>query len=243
MSYKKYIKRGNKIYGPYIYKSERRGEKVVTQYMGKGEIDKKRRNKLKFLLVIPLLVIVALIFFKTFLTPTGKIVLEPIPIYKINETIMGDVKINLNRGELIPADSLILLKLDGQEKEISLSQITSMEPIEGDFYAENTGLSGHGLGYGFPGEKKIYPTISFKILVYEISEDIEESEVSQESNEENITKAVEEEITSEPTEETTQAEEPALEITEQQAEEETITEKKKSPLNQQKKQHKQKNLL
>ena len=34
MVYKKYIKRGGKIYGPYLYKSIKKGGKVITEYLG-----------------------------------------------------------------------------------------------------------------------------------------------------------------------------------------------------------------
>lgn len=34
MVYKKYIKRDGKLYGPYIYKSVREGNKVITKYIG-----------------------------------------------------------------------------------------------------------------------------------------------------------------------------------------------------------------
>ena len=34
MAYKKYIKRGGKVYGPYIYHSKRVDGKVVSEYRG-----------------------------------------------------------------------------------------------------------------------------------------------------------------------------------------------------------------
>jgi len=37
MVYKKYIKRGNKVYGPYAYSSKKSKGKVITDYMGKYE--------------------------------------------------------------------------------------------------------------------------------------------------------------------------------------------------------------
>jgi len=42
-AYKKYIKRGGKIYGPYSYKSIKKEGKVITEYLGKAE--KKTENK------------------------------------------------------------------------------------------------------------------------------------------------------------------------------------------------------
>ncbi|MBT7281878.1 hypothetical protein HN832_00525, partial [archaeon] len=34
MVYKKFVKRGGKVYGPYIYSSKRVGGKVVSEYLG-----------------------------------------------------------------------------------------------------------------------------------------------------------------------------------------------------------------
>jgi len=37
MVYKKYIKRGNKIYGPYLYESKKVKGEVITVYHGKKQ--------------------------------------------------------------------------------------------------------------------------------------------------------------------------------------------------------------
>src|SRR3989344_2482168 len=71
MVHKKYIKRGDKKYGPYIYETKRVNGRVVTTYLGKeGEFEKKE-NKLtynlsfnfRFLLVILLFVLLVFGFF------------------------------------------------------------------------------------------------------------------------------------------------------------------------------------
>ncbi len=41
MAYKKYIKRDGKLYGPYIYHSRKEGGRVITEYHGKFENEKK----------------------------------------------------------------------------------------------------------------------------------------------------------------------------------------------------------
>ena len=41
MPYKKYIKRDGKTYGPYIYHSRKEGGRVITEYHGKLETEKK----------------------------------------------------------------------------------------------------------------------------------------------------------------------------------------------------------
>ncbi len=41
MVYKRYIKRGDKVYGPYIYSSKKKDGKVISTYHGKGSIREK----------------------------------------------------------------------------------------------------------------------------------------------------------------------------------------------------------
>jgi len=70
MVYKKYIKRGGKRYGPYLYKNERINGKVVTSYLGQAkekEISyngKRFFKKTKFLHhVLPFLISFLIVFF------------------------------------------------------------------------------------------------------------------------------------------------------------------------------------
>ena len=58
MAYKKYIKRGGKVYGPYIYHSHKVKGKVISEYLGKDE--EKKHNKRKQILIF---LIIALIIF------------------------------------------------------------------------------------------------------------------------------------------------------------------------------------
>ena len=55
MVYKKYIKRGNKRFGPYYYESYREGGKVKTRYIRAG-----RKIKLQF--IIPFIIVFLLLF-------------------------------------------------------------------------------------------------------------------------------------------------------------------------------------
>ncbi|MFH1918001.1 MAG: hypothetical protein ABIJ14_02780 [Nanoarchaeota archaeon] len=41
MAYKRYIKKGGKVYGPYIYHSHKKDGKVISRYLGKHEEKKK----------------------------------------------------------------------------------------------------------------------------------------------------------------------------------------------------------
>jgi len=166
MAYKKYIKRGGNLYGPYIYKSKREDGKVITEYVGKSKVNPENKNKFLWLFIPLVLIIVTLLIIRV-PYPTGRVVLEPSPIYKINETITGDLKIKMKHGELVPANSIISFKLNEQSKEVPISELVSINQTEGNFYAEDSGLTGSGLGYGSIGEKRWYPNVYFKILVYQ----------------------------------------------------------------------------
>ena len=210
MVYKKYIKRGKKVHGPYVYRSKRINGKVVSEYIGKEEektkedalevdikkeiekteeikqeIETRHETKTSWLIIPLMLVLISLslfFLFKFYFIPTGKISLEIEPSYKVNETISGLFKLNIKHGELIPKDSLVKLSLGSQEKEISLEELITLGESEGSFYVENVQLEGSGVGYGFLGEKKISQELEFELLIYEEIEEIEEEE-----KEENIT--------------------------------------------------------
>jgi len=77
MSYKKYIKINGKLYGPYTYKSKRIGDKVLTEYVGKGSPISKSKNKLLWLLVPVALIIAALFIFNP--SYTGRVTLTSTP--------------------------------------------------------------------------------------------------------------------------------------------------------------------
>ena len=46
MAHKKYIKRGGKIFGPYLYENYRLNGITKTRYLGKGKEEKKKEKKL-----------------------------------------------------------------------------------------------------------------------------------------------------------------------------------------------------
>jgi len=64
MVYKKYIKRGNKVFGPYYYSSYREGNKVKTTYFRVKEKYQNEAKKRKlFAIAAAFLLIIALFFF------------------------------------------------------------------------------------------------------------------------------------------------------------------------------------
>jgi len=74
MAYKKYIKKGGKIYGPYIYHSRRIDGKVISEYRGPEKLSYKKI----FLAIFGVIFLVALIFILIFSERemTGKAIIE-----------------------------------------------------------------------------------------------------------------------------------------------------------------------
>ena len=250
MVYKKYIKRGNKIYGPYLYHSVKKEGKVTTHYLGKHKSLKEkkktfgvfdfRRNSIKFFLVAGFLslLIIALtinLVFLMQLIPTAKVSIDMKDTYVDGDFLTGSFSLILKNGELIPADSQLIINNVGEVSEYPLSDLIDEEGvIEGDFFVENTSVFGFGSGFGVMGEKKVYPTVhvKFRVIDKETGEIVsiiggEESEpvqplepeenitvpgnITEQIPEQNITETPEENITEEPESPTQPIEEPPLE--------------------------------
>ncbi|MBW6442591.1 hypothetical protein K0A97_02300, partial [Patescibacteria group bacterium] len=64
MTYKRYIKRGEKIYGPYIYHSKKVGGSVISEYRGKYQNEKKPKKFLPLLLTLVILSLFLVFFFQ-----------------------------------------------------------------------------------------------------------------------------------------------------------------------------------
>src|SRR3989338_3680093 len=227
MSYKKYIKRGGKLYGPYIYESKRVGNKVISVYKGvasqeKISIRKPARFSRSFIIpVVSLLIIFALsLIILNLLNPgtAGKATLQLSPSYAQGEAISGALKLSLKAGELIPASTIVSATLAGEQKQFQLSELLTQTAAEGSFYAENAQLSGSGSGYGIAGTKTIYPEISFKLR---ISKEKAQEEQQPSQAEENA--AEPEQTTETPAEQPSEQEEQAETPQEQIPAEETPT--------------------
>jgi hypothetical protein len=199
MTYKKYIKRGNKLYGPYYYRSERRDGKIISNYIGKYPSKKVNRSweYFSFFCIIIILLLTFLCF--RFLI-TGRVSLSLAPYYRQNEIIKGTFSINLREGELLPADTLIIAELVNKTKSFTLEELLKDNKAEGDFYLKNYDISGQGGGYGIIGEKVSYPAVYFEL---EIEETIPKKfggappvqpEEEPAEEEENVTEETEEDI-------------------------------------------------
>src|SRR3989338_6880686 len=164
MAYRRYLVRNGKVYGPYTYENKRIGNRVISRYLGKTErMSSKIGLLLGGIIAIALLLAAASIYLQ--FTTTGKATLEVLGVYNKGELIDGELKFNLQAGELIPKDSIVFVSYNGHEKGFLISELVDDDIISGDFYAENTELLGSGQGYGIAGEKIIYPDVDFEALI------------------------------------------------------------------------------
>jgi len=176
MAYKKYIKRGGKVYGPYVYHSKRVNGKVVSEYMGsqKGKPDFKKIS----LVFLGIFVLLTLIYFFNNLGGeiTGRSVLD-FDITNLDPEaglIDGSLNLSLQEEDFIPATSKLIFENEGKISEFYLKDLIDNSEIIG---------------------KEIYPLIYFNLIIdseeqvpenkiEKIPEDIEEDE-EKEKQEEN----------------------------------------------------------
>ena len=171
MVYKKYIKRGGKTYGPYLYHSVKKDGKVTTNYLGRQEGLSENKNKeknfvksYKFLIIFLSIVAVALLLNLALdinLFPTGKVSSDIQGVYVEGQNLKGQVNLILKQGELFPADSQVIIDNAGKIEPYLLSSLIFNEKIFGDFYVEGKNLSGYGEGYGIPGQKEVFSDVLF----------------------------------------------------------------------------------
>ena len=162
MAYKKYIKRGGKVYGPYIYHSRRIDGKVISEYRGQEKLSYKKI----FLAVFGVIFLAAFISILIFSEKeiTGQAVFDLDAKYQQGIPLEGKLRLSLQEGEFLPIGSKIIFENNRSIFQYNLSEVVSEEPI----------LTSAGKGYGIPGEKEIFPIVDF-ILIVE-SEIFEENE-------------------------------------------------------------------
>src|SRR3989344_1397748 len=139
--------------------------------MEKNNPSNMEKNNLPYKKIIYFLIIIAvfllIIFLLNYLAKslTGKAVLGITTSYKENETLKGTLSLSLKEGELIPADSIVTIKMPSNSYNYKLSDLVTDETVNGNFYAEGSSLSGGGEGYGFSGKKKSYPDVNFTLKI------------------------------------------------------------------------------
>ena len=105
MSYKKYIHKNGKLYGPYVYHSRRVNGKVVSDYHG---VHKKKYSNLPifFIFAVLILIITGLILnFNINKSISGQPTFGIDATYSEGESLQGVVRIGLKEGEFLPAST------------------------------------------------------------------------------------------------------------------------------------------
>jgi len=194
MVYKKYITRGGKTYGPYIYHSKRVDGKVVSEYRGSGKTIDYKKYIWAFLGVFVVLAIFFIFFSGKGIT--GNVALDLQANYNKGEPLDGVLSFSLKKGELIPASTKLVFENEGSSYEYSLSDILSEKTVEGDFYIEGKNIEGTGTGYGKEGKYKNPKTVSFILDIYS-SDETGSSEIPEEVEKQNESGEAVEEIVEE----------------------------------------------
>jgi len=212
MVFKRYIKRDGKKFGPYLYESYRDSNgNVQKRYVGRGSSD----NSIVLPVVLAIFLILSIIVILSYQGIVGKIILN------VKESYL---EINLKNGELLPMNSKLLVNQNGVVKEFLLSDLVSSN-ANGNFYVEKENIIGGGAGYGFMGEKRIYPKVYFTIILRAKSETSSESGVISENQSFQGSETTTETAPAETeTTETIPAEETITEETTAETPSETITE-------------------
>lgn len=189
MAYKKYIKKGGKIYGPYIYHSRRVDGKVISEYRGPGKLSYKKI----LLAIFGVIFLIALIFILIFSEKeiTGQAVFDLDAKYQQGIPLEGKLRLSLQEGELIPASSKLVFENNENIFEYNLKDLISEELNEGSFYIKRAPISGSGEGYGLLGERETFPAVYFVLSILSEKEpDAEQTNESEaiETQTENTTK-------------------------------------------------------
>ncbi len=182
MVYKKFIKKGGRTYGPYIYHSRRVNGKVISEYHG----SEGKNNYVKIFLVFAAIFLILGLFyfgFKIFNSQglTGLVTLNAQGTYFSNKSLQSTVDFNLKKGEFLPANSKVVVQSpSGTTYTYTLSDVVSNSILNGSFYIKGNSLSGEGDGYGVQGEKTIYLPITFVLDIYNVTV-IQENPTSEEN--------------------------------------------------------------
>ena len=128
--------------------------------------NKNYNSKKKYHTLIRVFVVFLLISSTFFFGSVNKNSVNGLSILNINanslpdQKLEGNLKISLKKGELLPKDSLLIIKNQENTYKFPIADLINDTPIEGNFYIESNSLAiygyGYGYGYGFPGETSGY---------------------------------------------------------------------------------------
>ena len=164
MSHKRVVVKRGKTYGPYLYESYRdKDGKVKKRYLGKHV---EQKSKKPFFIVF--LILSALLLFLVFsnLPFTGKTSLSIDDAYTDGQILRGNMVFVLQQSEFIPSSTQVIISHAGNEYSYSLGELIEEEETQGDFFVDETTLTGSGSGFGLPDTPR-FPPVSFVLGIYE----------------------------------------------------------------------------
>ena len=185
------------------------------------------KRSVRFYGVVVLAVVFLLVFAFYFLEGavidyfTGNVALDIKEKYKVGEEIKGNLKFKIREGELVPADSDVVVSYAGSEKKYKLSELVAFGQVNGEFYTEGVSISGTGEGYGKEGSKKVFPEVSFDLRITDDEEnekDENNEDLQNESEDDEDEEDSEENEAEDSDEEEDEIEEEGEEIAEDDAE-------------------------
>ncbi|MFH1326856.1 MAG: hypothetical protein ABIH59_01885 [archaeon] len=178
MVYKRYIYKNGKKIGPYYYESKKVNGKVVSTYLGSTPPPDYKKNKTKRifkslpnknLILVGVLILFAItlinFLFVVKIAPTGEISLLVEQDHLAGEILTGNIILTMKKGELIPANTNVLINNSGEQHPYLLENLLTGPTIQGDFFIRNQNLSGSGSGFGVAGETETYPNVSFTLRI------------------------------------------------------------------------------
>lgn len=127
MAYKKYIKRGGKVYGPYIYHSRREAGKVVSEYHGAHKKTYKPNYKRISVAIAGIIAIIAIVYmgFNIDKVFTGRSIMDIDAEY--SDGIVSGQLLLSNQEEITTASRIIFENNGNQILETHLDQFLQTE--------------------------------------------------------------------------------------------------------------------
>lgn len=182
MAYKKFIKKNGKIYGPYIYHSKRINGKVISEYHGTSN-SKIKLNRRTILFPAIIIVILSVLFAFIF-TPnlTGNVIGK---IFQNENEMSNEFILSLKQGEFIPLESKVLIQTNDQNYSYTLKELYEGETIFGDYFLEETEITGFGEGIGIKGSIENLVPVYFELELIQKNPQESNNPVTEENDTQN----------------------------------------------------------
>ena len=126
MVYKRYIKKGGKVYGPYTYESKRVDGKVKSSYVGReiSSVKTKKAASLSLFFLLSLFFVYFVAFGSFDFNLTGESVFEIDNFSFDDNNILGILRFNILGNEILPSNSTLVVSTKSNSYEFLLKDIS-----------------------------------------------------------------------------------------------------------------------